>query len=320
MTETKSKLIAFLSLVILLLLFILLPLSFSYVEYWEYGLKQRKSTGKVFTDKVYSSGRYFLGPDMKFLKYKADAHLVHLDDVDVFSDGGTDSVGLSFEIDFDFTYFLNRDEIGELHTQLAGTYESVILARTSDAIKNSATTVSFEDYFKNRKSVELQFRQAVQKRWDAKPSLHATLDQFHMGEIEIPETVAEKQLTAKIQVEKNKEEEYLQQATIEREITAVEVNSIILEKEKLLKETNARANLIVANAVAEADRIKNSAINDGTKDLLTGLGITSEEHSTAYTYIRTLQNRREKLGISVSYLSDENVIKTTATSQVTAVV
>lgn len=56
---------------------------------------------------------------MKFLKYKADAHLVHLEDVAVFSDGGADSVGLSFLVDVDFTYFLNRDEIGELHKELA---------------------------------------------------------------------------------------------------------------------------------------------------------------------------------------------------------
>ena len=42
----------------LLLLVILLPLSFSYVEYHEYGLKQRKSTGTVDVSKVYDSGRY----------------------------------------------------------------------------------------------------------------------------------------------------------------------------------------------------------------------------------------------------------------------
>ena len=71
-----------------LLLVILLPLSFSYVEYHEYGLLQRKSTGKVDTTKVYGSGRYAVGPDYTFLKYRADAHSLQLDDLSVFSSSG----------------------------------------------------------------------------------------------------------------------------------------------------------------------------------------------------------------------------------------
>lgn len=293
-----------------LLLVILLPLSFSYIDYYDYGLKQRKITGKVDTSKVYSSGRYLVGPDARFIKYKADAHLIHLEDVAVFSDGGSDSVGLTFLIDVDFTYFLKKDEIGDLHRDLAKNYESVILSRTNDAIKNSATTVQFQDYFRDRRSVETQFRQAVQERWDVPPALHATLDQFHMGRIRIPEVVAEKQLSAKIQMERNKEEEFQQAARIEREVTAVEVNRINLTKEKLLKRARAEAELITANAVAEGERIKNDAINTGTQDLLSSIGITNEDHSTAYTYIRTLQNRKN-IGLKVSYLADENIVKTT---------
>ena len=75
--------------------------------------------GRVNTDKIYGKGRYFVGPDHKFLKYQADAHLVQFDDLAVFSDGGADSVGLSFLIGVDFTYFLNQTEIGQLHKELA---------------------------------------------------------------------------------------------------------------------------------------------------------------------------------------------------------
>lgn len=294
----------------LLLLVILLPLSFSYIDYYEYGLKQRKSTGRVSTDIVYTSGRYLNGPDFKFLKYQADAHLVHLDDVGVFSDGGANNVGLSFRIDVDFTYKLKQDEIGLLHRDLAKTYKNVILARTNDAIKNSATSVPFDDYFKNRKGVEQQFREAVQSRWDTEPSMHAELGQFHLGRIKIPETVAEKQLTAKIQVEKNKEEEFLQSARLERETTAVEVNRINLERQKILRSAQAEANLIISKAFAEAEQIKNEAIINGTTTLLEEVGIDTEEHKTAFTYIRTLQNHKNLGGFSISYLSDENVVKT----------
>jgi len=54
----------------LLLLVILLPLTFSYIEYFEYGLIQRATTGAVDTSKVYATGRYALGPDRHFIKYQ----------------------------------------------------------------------------------------------------------------------------------------------------------------------------------------------------------------------------------------------------------
>jgi hypothetical protein len=307
MVETKYVILI---VIFLLLLVILLPLSFSYVEYWEYGLKQRKTTGQVYVDVTFPRGRYFVGPDIKFLKYQADAHFVHLEDLAVFSDGGSDSVGLSFLIDVDFTYFLKEEEVGQLHKDLAKSYTSVILSRTSDAIKNTATTVPFSDYFKNRKKLEADLKTAIQKRWDDKPQLHVTLDQFHLGRILIPDVVADKQLSAKIQIETNKKEEFLQEARIEREKTSVLVNAKSLEKDKLLKETQAQASLVTANAIAEAGKIKSNAVNVGTKNLLDAVGISSQEYSTAYTYIRTLQNRNN-LGLQVSYLSDANILKTT---------
>lgn len=309
--ESKTCLIVTGVTIALLLLVILLPLSFSYLDYWEYGLKQRKTTGRVDTSRVYTKGRYALGPDFKFLKYQADAIVVHLEDVSVFSDGGKDSVGLTFLLDVDFTYFLREKEVGELHKDLAKTFKSVIKSRTIDAIKNTATTVPFVNYFKGRKELESQLREAIQTRWDVEPQLHADLDQFHLGRILIPDTVAEKQLSAKIQIETNKKEEFLQQARVEREITAVMVNTINLQKEKLLKETQAKASLVTANAIAKAEQIKGDAINNGTKDLLDALEIGTQDHSTAYMYIRALQNR-QSLGLSVSYLADENILKTSS--------
>lgn len=309
MVECHSCCIGFGVLICILLLTVLLPLSFAYIDYWELGLKQNKITGEVITDNVYSKGRYLVGPNFKFFKYQADAHIIHLEDVEVFSDGGSESVGLSLFLDVDFTYFLKEEEIGQLHKDLAKTYESVVLSRTNDAIKNTATTVKLEDYFGKRSEIEAKLKVAIQKRWNDPPTLHANLDQFHLGRIIIPDSVAEKQLQAKIQIETNKKEEFLQKARVEREITSVRVNEITLQKEKLIKQTEAEASLHRANVVAEGEKTKADAINVGTKTLLDALGISSQEHSTAYTYIRTLQNRHST-NMKVSYLSDENIVKT----------
>ena len=182
-------------------------------------------TGKVDRSAVFSQGRYFMGPDARFFTFKADAHVVHLKEVDVFSNSDSgDSIGLSFKLDVDFTYFLKEEEIGTLHEELALTYDRVVISQATDAIKNAAANIPFNDYFRNRRNVEATLKQAVRDRWE-NPALHVNLGQFHLGRIRIPDGVADKQLQAKIQVETNNKEQYLQNARLEREQTSVEVNN-----------------------------------------------------------------------------------------------
>jgi len=122
-----------------------------------------------------------VGPDTKFLKYQADAHHESLDELAVFSAGtGNESIGLEFRLDIDFTFLLVKEEIGQLHKELATSYEDIITSRAKDAIKNEAANVEFSAYFQNRTRVETRFREAVQRRWNANPPLHCTLDQFHV--------------------------------------------------------------------------------------------------------------------------------------------
>jgi hypothetical protein len=156
--------------------------------------------------------------------------------------------------------------------------------------------------------VEARFRAAVQARW-ADPNLHCTLDQFHLGRIRIPDSVANKQLESRIQNERNDKEQFLQQAQLERELTAVEVNQINLETQKILRTAQAEASLIRAKALALADRTKAQAGINGTKLLLEASDIVTQEHKTAFTYIRTLRNRKT-VDIDVSYLSSDNILRT----------
>ena len=259
---------------------------------------------------MYTRGRYSLGPRHEFLTYQADAHLEQLDELEVFSAGvSNSSIGLSFKVDVDLTYLLIKEEIGVLHEELASSYRSVVLSRAKDAIKNEAIFVTFRDYFQNRKEVEARFARAVQKRWNAKPELHCELDQFHVGRIQIPESVAEKQLEAKIQNERNDREAFLQQAQIEREMTDVEVNKIALEEEKVTRTAKAEASLIRAKARVQAQQLQADAQTNGTIALVQAADIATQEHLTAFTYIRTLTNR-DKLNLNVDYLASDSVLRT----------
>ena len=294
-----------------LLILILIPVSLGYVEYYEYGLDQSKITRAVDTDKVYGPGRFFIGPAHGFIKYQRDAHFEELVELGVFSAGAEDSIGLEFDVDVGFTYFLLEDEIGDLHLELAKNYRTQILSRATEAIKNeAAASVSFDQYFQDRQEVERKFRDAIEKSWNDPPSLHCTLDQFHLGRIGIPNSVAVKQLEAQIQIERNGREAFKQQAEIEREQTAVEVNSINLETTLLLRTAYAEANLLRSKARSEAERIKAAAHINGTQFLLQAAGINSEQDISAFSYIRTLKGR-DQLNMAVSYLDQDNVVRTT---------
>ncbi|KAL7537553.1 hypothetical protein ACHAXR_010241 [Thalassiosira sp. AJA248-18] len=294
-----------------LLILILVPLSFSYVDYYDYGLVQRKSTGGVDTSKVYSNGRYNIGPDRRFIKYQADAHLESFEQLGVFSATTSNvSIGLAFQVDVDFTFFLIKDEIGKVHQEIASNYRSVILSRAEEAIKNvAAKEVTFTEFFQQRRQVEALFRSAVEERWDSPPGLHCKMDQFHLGRIRIPQSVATKQLESRVQNERNDREQFLQQAQIEREMTTVEVNQIDLKTVKELRTAEAQASLVRTKAFAEAELIKAQAGINGTRMLLEAAGIESQDHKTAFTYITTLRDRNQ-LDMDVSYVSEDSVVRT----------
>jgi hypothetical protein len=74
-----------------LLTIILVPLSIAHIEYYQYGLQQRSTTGNVDTSEVYGRGRYVLGPTSDFLTYQSDAHYEKLDDLEVFSASSSNS-------------------------------------------------------------------------------------------------------------------------------------------------------------------------------------------------------------------------------------
>ena len=116
-------------------------------------------------------------------------------------------------------------------------------------------------------------------------------------------------MQTRVQNERNDKEALLQTAQLEREATAVAVNAINLERDKVLRTAEAEASLTRAKARANADRLKARADINGTRILLESSDISTQDHKSAFTYIRTLRER-SSLNIGVSYLSATSVIRT----------
>ncbi|XP_035664086.1 uncharacterized protein LOC118407678 [Branchiostoma floridae] len=145
--------------IITLLVVILVPLSFSDLQYYEYGFLKRKSTGTVYMDKVYSGGRHFVGPDYHFKVFQADAHFEELTSIAVFS---LDK--LEIRVTCRFQYFLRKDDLPLLHETYDRFYHNVMKTSAIDALKSASPEFNTRDFFEERRLVEDTLADAVKLR------------------------------------------------------------------------------------------------------------------------------------------------------------
>merc|ERR1711976_1080934 len=133
-----------------LLIVILIPLSFSDLQYYQYGFIKRKSTGSVDLGKVYGpGGRHFLGPDYEFKTFPADQHFETMPGVPVFT-----SDRLEVWITVSFQFFLRKEELPLLHKAYDIYYENVLEKNALDALKRASTEFSTREFIRERARVE----------------------------------------------------------------------------------------------------------------------------------------------------------------------
>lgn len=94
-------------------------------------------------DKVYTSGRYFIGPDFTFKVFKGDAHFVNLDSISVWTGDK-----IEIKITCSFQYFLRKDFLPDLHEAYNVDYRPVVRGTAIDAIKGRAADLPIDDYIR----------------------------------------------------------------------------------------------------------------------------------------------------------------------------
>ena len=108
---------------------------------FQLGLKKQKSTGKVKLDEVYSSGRYFIGPDYTFKTFAADAHYEELNKIVTFS-----SDKVEVEITCAMQYFLRPEDLKDMHQEydlyyrLGQLISQICIAFTKEQIEIALTS------------------------------------------------------------------------------------------------------------------------------------------------------------------------------------
>lgn len=295
-----------------LLLVILLPMSFSGVEYYQYGFKRQKSTGSVNTEKVYAGGKYLIGPDFEFKNFSASAHFEDLYDVAVFA-----SDKLEVKLDVHFQYFLNKDDLPILHRNYDLYYETVIRTSAIDALKGEAPNFVTREFITNRKALENALFKAVRERLggiccqkdcklyefacppgckanalcDSKTEkgLWVYVKYFQLGAVDIPSDVEDRYLKALTLKEETAREQYLQDAQVIRKSTDAMVRSIQNQAAEISGNATAAANRIGKQAAANYTAIVEKARAEGLKGLYTRLGLNTQELKNSFDYLRTLR-------------------------------
>ncbi|XP_061169850.1 uncharacterized protein LOC133179122 [Saccostrea echinata] len=299
------------ALVVVGLLVILLPMSFSGLEYYEYGFVKQKSTGTVNLDTVYSFGKHFTGPDYEFKVFQADAHHLTLERIKAFT-----SDRLEVQVTVHLQYFLRKDDLPALHRRFDLFYEDVMKNSAVDAVKGAITIYTTRELISERAKVEEDLFKAVRERLGGKccqedckswkyacfpgctridlctednKGVFADVRFFQMGQVYIPRDVEERFLRQLTLKEDSEREKLLQKAQVERKITSSQVQKIKNRAQEVREEGQAESNLIKITSSANYTVTIEGARSRGLTTLYRDLGITNQIHKNSFDYLRTLR-------------------------------
>ncbi|XP_063412520.1 uncharacterized protein LOC134695237 isoform X1 [Mytilus trossulus] len=312
-----------------LLILILVPVSFSYLDFYEYGLKRQKSTGSVDKTEIYDSGRYFVGPDFEFKVFPSDLHYVELEDAKIFT-----SDKLEVEVSVNFQYVIRKDELISLHDTYDLEYKEIMKSSALDALKSvfsnpvnasgAITVYTTRELINNRAVIEQTVWKSVRERLGgtccnsycgrsnplcstckvvctaSDKGLNVEVKYFQLRRIRIPRDVEKQFIQALVLQEQNEEEKLKQDAVVVRKETSQKVLVIENEAKEISQNATAQATLIGSIAQANYTAILESARSDGLKRAFVELNFNLQEHKNSFDYLRTIRGQ-ENTHLTVNF-------------------
>ena len=140
---------------------ILLPMTFHNLEYHEMAFFKRRSTGTINRSRVYTSGRYAIGPDGTFVKFPASLQTVDFKGLSVWTkteskaEGAQQgAAGTAVNLDISFQYRLRPNQLSQLYSAVALTYRPFIENLATTTIKNISTLFTAEEWTKDRRTIQ----------------------------------------------------------------------------------------------------------------------------------------------------------------------
>jgi len=315
-----------------LLLIVLLPMSFGYLDFYEYGFAKRRSTGSVDTSTVYAGGRHFIGPDHIFKEFYAAAQFVQYGHINIYT-----SDNLEVSISVELQYFLIQEDLKLLHDNYDLKYQSVITGNANDALRSAVTVFDTSEFISNRTVIQNELLRGVRERlsgsccipgcktrkvcpnckeWEfcykgCKPrsqcknedkGFFVEVRYLQLHDIEIPNVVNERRLLTLIRELEEEREKSIKEEMIIRKQTELEVNAFKNKARESIANATAMSKLIMDEADVNYSRTIENVHNEGLKNMFEGLGLNTNKLKSSLNYMRTLQDH-EKIKYSIDFNS-----------------
>jgi hypothetical protein len=263
----------------LFLIVVLVPLSFSYIEYNQVGMK-REVYGTTDTHTILTRGRHKINPGLEQLvKFDATYQQVSFLDENGQSLSVYSSNGLQFNMDVIFYYKIDQERLSQTYTQYNLGYPVQVQNIAPSVIKNTAPQFAVLDYAHNRAHVQQVIGQALEQALSEQVYVNATSTFFVITNVFYPNTTLESNLDSALAVQQNALSQSQQALQLIIQETSVLVENVLVQANITLAKAVADSQVIIQNSISQSSAIVQSANGLGIQYAVQALGLSAEDGS-----------------------------------------
>jgi len=277
----------------ILLIVILVPLSYNYIEYNEIALKQYRF-GAVSND-VYMNGRYYTPLTYKFVRFPSTFVNVELSS-SVFT-----SSGFQIIINYTFYYKLLPSKLYDLYNTYSNNYDNRIQSIAKTAVRNALPIFSVNDYFTNRSYIENYVALNVSQQVE-NIGVYCSPDYFKIISVTLPATLITSSLETAVTLQNNQQQLYYKTLQETYAMTDTMVSYINNNASMILLTAQNNATQIVQNSIAESNKILEYANSNGLNYTFTLLGINTLSDKLNFIKLVNLQNNNNVTLLSGNFV------------------
>ena len=292
----------------ILLVCIMVPLSFHYIQYNEYAFVRDKF-GKTDTGKVITQGRHFYTLKYDVIRFPStytEVRFVDNDAQSVFT-----KEGYQILISISFWYKIPPESLEYIYQKYSMNYKNSIVNEAKLIIKNLAGTVNtglnveVERYITDRYNISQIIASVLSKQLYDEFGIDVPTKYVKLMYVGIPDSLLNQYSRTVEQTQRNQLEQNKQALELIKAETQTIVTNTKVQTDFILNSAKIDADRIVSNSKAFANNIITSQRGKGLKIIMDRLNITSQDDINRMIRIMSLtENQNNK----IFYNMDNKVI------------
>jgi len=239
---------------------IMFPLSFSYVDVNEYGLKRNTATNAVDRNTVYSEGRYFWGLARQPQTFprsfqRLEYSTANNNQLSIFTE-----TGQTMYLSCVLFYTIEEDLLPTMYLNFATTYSSKVDNIARAEIRNVAPLFSLDQFQHDRTNISQTIEQQLKLQLQLKAYVRVPDNGFHLLDIQLPQTV------------------------LDQKLTIFEVN-----QSQITNNNSIAAQLVRLNTSIQVTAINNTALFTTANATITANRLTAEATNEAFALVESVK-------------------------------